>query len=108
MSKNQELQRLDQFIASLPKDSYLRPWLEDVRPQVESEIRSDFPVSPSLFATRVDCDALKAGTKSNCEAQLAAARREAEKIEKAACDRAANIRARVCDDLRASLRQMES
>lgn len=108
MSKNQELQRLEQFIASLPKDSYLRPWLEDVRPQVESEIRSDFPVSPSLFATRVDCDALKETTRAHCTALFEAAQREADRIITTARDDARRLKARACDHFRAALRELEN
>ena len=50
MTKAQEIETLTTFVHTLPKDSCLRPWLEDVLPQVESDIKTDFCVSPSVSA----------------------------------------------------------
>lgn len=48
MTKQQELAILDQTIAQLGPDSYLGPWLTQVRAEVESNIRSDYFPSVSL------------------------------------------------------------
>ncbi len=42
LSKQEELDRLDAFIASLPEDTYLRPALTSFRPYIERDMRSDF------------------------------------------------------------------
>ena len=41
MTKEQEIASLSNFIESLPLDSYLRPWLSDILPSVESDLRGD-------------------------------------------------------------------
>ena len=69
MTKNDELTLLDQTIAKLGPDSYLGPWLQAVRADVEAAIRSDY------FPAIVPSDAAKA---------LAEAREEALAIQKAA------------------------
>ena len=44
MTKAEEMQRYDQFVKSLPEDSYLRPWLKGIRDLVETDLRNDiFP-----------------------------------------------------------------
>jgi cell division septum initiation protein DivIVA len=52
MTKAQEIAKLEEFMQSIPRDSYLRPWLEDVLPQVRADILNDFCVSPSVTETR--------------------------------------------------------
>jgi len=52
MTKANEIAKLEEFTASIPRDSYLRPWLEDVLPQVRADIHNDFCVSPSVTETR--------------------------------------------------------
>lgn len=47
MNKTQELHALTAFIASLPHDSYLRPWLEQELPGVERAMSND--LDPSLY-----------------------------------------------------------
>lgn len=42
MTKQQELAVLDGAIEKLGADSYLGPWLSQIRAEVESNIRSDF------------------------------------------------------------------
>ncbi len=42
MTKTNELEILDKAIRTLGTDSYLGPWLSQVRAEVESNIRSDF------------------------------------------------------------------
>lgn len=42
LSKHEELDRLDAFIASLPEDTYLRPALTSFRPFIERDMTDDF------------------------------------------------------------------
>lgn len=48
MNKNAELAILDEAIAKLGRNSYLGPWLADVRSFVELDVRSDLPVTYTL------------------------------------------------------------
>lgn len=41
MTKAQEIHRLEAFIASLPNDTYLRPWLAAVLPEVRDALQQD-------------------------------------------------------------------
>ena len=77
MTKQHEIESLKAFALSLPMDSYLRPWIESVIPQVESEIRSDFYPSPSISETR-----------KFCEAEIKFARTQADGIKQAAVEQA--------------------
>ncbi len=52
MTKATELALLKEFTNSLPKDSYLRPWLEEIMPEVEHEITCDFMPTPSIRESR--------------------------------------------------------
>lgn len=46
MTKAEEMQRFDAFVATLPQDSYLRPWLSSIRDEVEKDLRTDiFPTA---------------------------------------------------------------
>jgi hypothetical protein len=44
MNKMQELHALEQFIVSLPHESYLRPWLEQELPSIRSAMQADMPL----------------------------------------------------------------
>ena len=108
MTKQQEIEAIRGFIATLPVDSYIRPWLDNVLPEVESEIRNDFMVSPSLRATRLQCDALLADTQAQCQEMLAKAKAQFERIMKTTNDESQRVRDRLAGDLRSALRTMES
>ena len=41
MTKEQEITALSNFIGSLPDESYLKPWLTDILPSIESDLRGD-------------------------------------------------------------------
>lgn len=44
MTKQEELAAFESFIASLPENTYLRPWLNSIRYDIERDLRSDvFP-----------------------------------------------------------------
>lgn len=103
MTKNAELAILDEAIAKLGKQSYLGPWLADVREHVERDIRSDLPVSATLsesqaFAAGIVSDAREyaAEIRANAEKDVAAARAELAKAQADARrlrDQIANTRA---------------
>jgi hypothetical protein len=46
MTKNEELNALADFIGRLPEDSYLKPMLARMQPDIERDIRSDFVPDP--------------------------------------------------------------
>jgi hypothetical protein len=50
MRKQQEIELLDTLIQQTPRNSYLRSMLEHLRPQFESDIRSDFSTLPDVAA----------------------------------------------------------
>ena len=41
MTKAEEIVALRTFIESLPRESYLRPWLEDIAPTIEKDLAGD-------------------------------------------------------------------
>jgi hypothetical protein len=44
MTKQQEIAALRAFVEALPENTYLRPWLESIKPEIERELRCDmFP-----------------------------------------------------------------
>lgn len=92
MTKQQEIDALRKFTASLPQDSYLRPWLDDVLPQVEQDIRNDFPVSPSLSRTRQDCVMRENECAKLCRDAREQTRRDCDTLERQAHQRCQNIR----------------
>jgi hypothetical protein len=104
MTKQAELDALRTFTESLPTDSYLRPWLTAVLPQVESEIRCDFVVSPSIVVDRRESERMKADTKQDCQLMINQAQESASRI----IDNAMTHAQRVRDSLSNQLRQLLS
>jgi hypothetical protein len=100
MTKAEELNAVKNFTASLPTDSYLRPWLESVLPEIEADIRSDFPVSPSFKLARVECDRIVNDTRRHCDGVRQRAEQEAAHIIAQARKEADGIRHRLFNDLR--------
>jgi cell division septum initiation protein DivIVA len=97
MCKQAEIDALTRFIESLPRASYLRPWLEDVLPQVRADIRNDLPVAPCLTETRKEAAAILAAAHQQAADVVAKAQTEAERVTKQARDHfhALALRARV-------------
>lgn len=96
MTKQAELEALDRFTASLPADSYLRPWLESIRPEVEHDIRCDFPIAASVKETRRQCEVMLTEARQQAAAITRQAHHEAQQIRTGA--------ARSRDELIAQLR----
>lgn len=92
MTKTQEIVALQEFIRSLPEDTYLRPWLEGVFLEVERAIRCDFlvEVSPTESARR--CAAEIAQAQDKAKAIVASAEREKERILIAASHESQKVR----------------
>ena len=106
MTKAEEIAALARFTSSIPEDSYLRPWLESVLPEVAADIRNDFPVSPSLPATRRECDRVLADTKRHCEGVLQRAQADADRIRKEAVDESQSVRQRIARELTTCFRTL--
>ena len=100
MTKAQEINVIKEFTASLPKDSYLRPWLESSLPEIEADIRNDFPVSPSIALARVECNRMLEAEKRECQLMRENAERQAANIVKQANQQADSIRNRLFANLR--------
>jgi len=98
MTKEQEITALSNFIESLPMDSYLRPWLSDILPSVESDLRGDIIpfVSPRDLlheATRYRAERKEEIEKLHAEKerQYEIADLESKRIIQASLDRADQI-----------------
>lgn len=91
MTKQQEIARLDSLIKTLGSDSYLGPWLESVKRNVEMMIRGDvFPdIVPSETAENLRKQVEQ--TKKDCEFKIQRAESEAAGIIRNAKDRANEI-----------------
>ena len=62
MTKNEEIEVLANIIGSLPEDSYLRPCLTRMQPEIERDIRNDIIPDPYPEMKR-----LQALVKTNAE-----------------------------------------
>jgi hypothetical protein len=100
MTKQAEIDAITNFTNRLPKESYLRPWLEEILPQVRGDILNDFPVSPSLKSTRIEADKIIADTKAHCERVKAEAERQAQLAIDEAHREANRTRSNLFDNLR--------
>lgn len=87
MTKQQEIEAIKTFAASLPKHSYLRPWLDDIMPIVESDILSDFVINVQTRRQILDTVGKEASET------IEAAKRQALAIVSKSNDEAARIRA---------------
>jgi len=57
MTKAEEMHALNAFIQSMPRNSYLRPWLEDIAPVIEKDLAGD--VIPFISPQDIRDDAAK-------------------------------------------------
>ena len=100
MTKQQELDALRRFTESIPHDSYLRPWLEEIMPQIEADIRNDFPVAPTIEGARQRCSTMIGEANSQVVDILARASQQAKDIEAEARTEADSIRGRIAEVIR--------
>jgi hypothetical protein len=81
MTKSQELTILDEAISKLGTDSYLGPWLREVRGEVEGMVKSDHFPDIRISETAKQCAAIKASSEAYAKIVGAGAREAAEKIK---------------------------
>jgi len=84
MTKQQEIAVFDKAIAALGPDSYLGPWLAEVRSEVESNIRSDFFPQVTLKDAAASVTAIIDAAKEGAGKIVADAERKALDIENSA------------------------
>jgi len=80
MTKTQEIVALQNFVASLPNETYLRPWLESVFPDIERAIRNDFLIESSPTESARQCALELAQAQHKAQVIIASAEREKERI----------------------------
>jgi cell division septum initiation protein DivIVA len=100
MTKAQEIEALDKFVRSLPKESYLWPWLVQVQAEVVADIRNDVMVSPSVAATREQCEQMVLKATDEAKAIIAKTEADARRIETEAREESQSIRSRIQEMLR--------
>lgn len=107
MTKLQEMKRYDDFVASLPVDSYLRPWLTEIRDEVARDIRNDIIPYLSMKDARENANAYLAAANEGIARREENARRHAQAIidqAKAAADTVTKAAERSAEWTRQSLR----
>ena len=82
MTKQQEIEVLNKAIAALGPDSYLGPWLAEVRAEVESNIRSDFFPQVTLADSRKQAQVIFNAAQEQANKIIEAAGQKALDIEK--------------------------
>ena len=95
MTKNQELQILDETIAKLGRDSYCGPWLASVRAEVEQDIRCDIAPCQTTAESRRNAEILLREAKESAESMLLGAKARAEREIAEARQEASRIRDRI-------------
>lgn len=100
MTKEQEIQALDNFICGFPPDSYLGAWLRESRLSIVTDIQSDFVPRPMFPANaraeaKDQFDVIIATAQKRADQIIDEANREASKAKTHAGD----VRARAIQDL---------
>jgi cell division septum initiation protein DivIVA len=88
MNKSEEIQRYDEFVASLPENSYLRPWLAGIREQVAADIRNDIFPSSTPRESYENAENIRKEARETARTSIDLAKAEAERILDAAHKRA--------------------
>ncbi len=110
MDKATELARLDSFIATLPDDTYLKPWLRQVRGEIETLIRGDIipyvslkdardQVTTMLAEAHAGISRTEENAKRHAQSIIESAKTEAAKIEKSCSTHIEYIRREFNDDV---------
>lgn len=103
MTKAEEIAVLEKAIAKLGPDSYLGPWLAQVKAEVESSIRSDIFPEVTLADAKKSCEAIRQAANVEAQAIVDRAQKEAGAL-KIACDQ---HRDRLMVNVREALRALE-
>jgi hypothetical protein len=101
MTKNEEIQAYHQFIQTLPEASYIRPWFIEIAMEVESIIRSDYPVRLSPRTAQLEAKAILESAREEAAKIRQSASDDANATRFAAHESAAKIRYNAKDALRA-------
>lgn len=112
MTKSAELTILDDTIKRLGVNSYLGPWLFNLKPVLESELRSDF--APSDHQTpaqaRLEAQAIVLDAQDRAREIVNEARSKAQTIIREATEKAVEAdrvtRRQLHDDLQAIIRRL--
>ncbi len=107
MTKAEEMQRYDAFVASLPQDSYLRPWLRDIRDQVATDLRNDIIPEMTPREAYAQCIQARKEAAAHIRRDLDRKRQDAARIIAEATAKAASITARVEQDAEATRRELQ-
>lgn len=84
MGKQQELSIIDSAISKLGEDSYLGPWLQSVRCEIERDITSDIFPTTNIQESRRQCVTMLEEAKKESGKMIADAKKESERILKEA------------------------
>ena len=106
MTKADEMKTLDAFIASLPQESYLRPWLETERDGIETDLRNDIIPTCRPRTVFEQCESLKKGAAENAKRLTDDANKEAARIVHAAEKKAQRALAYARENLRQAVSQI--
>lgn len=66
MTKSDEIQILREAAARLGPESYCGPWLAEIIPFIEQDIRSDLPPIATVSASRADAARISMETTERC------------------------------------------
>lgn len=102
MTKNQELEMLKDFIQTLPKDGYLRDWLNGVYSSVETDIRSDFYPIITIKLCKDECERLLKVAQDEAENIVKQAKVEKERVQSST----QNIVRQAYNDLHKAIKQL--
>ena len=107
MTKAQEIKSLRDFADSLPDDSYLKPWVTQVIPEIERDITSDFMPSVSLTQCRREAEYAAEGIILEAKVKAERILKDAEAEQKRVKNELANAQARFLHGLREAAYKME-
>ena len=104
MTKQQEIDAFRKFTGSIPQESYLRPWLDEIAAQIEADIRNDFPVGvmglPTIADLRQRCATMVAEATTQARELIERANEHASEIETEAKAEVGRIRERLTAAIR--------
>jgi hypothetical protein len=80
MTKNDEIKAISTFANSLPADTYLKPWLVSLLPEIERELTSDFIPSFSLAERKKQCDEMTSAATERAAEIISRAEKQAAEI----------------------------
>ena len=107
MNKQDEIQALADFRASLPAGSYLRPWLDNVFAEVQDAILSDFPPMATYREAQARIDTMCNAAEAYKRGAIESADAKAREIESAARSAAAVQIGRARSALGAALKDID-